>query len=122
MKRAALLALLLLWVTAPALRDPIASDAATFISIAKPLEPRQYAQRATRSGSDYRCLLQLWERESNWNPKADNPHSSAFGIAQMLNEKSKDPYVQIDHGLHYITERYGSACNAWRFWLRHRWY
>jgi hypothetical protein len=69
-----------------------------------------------------KCLNKLWGKESAWNPKAANPHSSAFGIAQMLREKSQDPYKQISNGLRYIEHRYSTPCNAWEFWNRNYWY
>lgn len=112
--------------TASPIQEANASDAAVFIGVReKPVEkptPREYAKRASRSSADYSCLYRLWMRESHWNHKADNPHSSAYGIAQMLHEKSRNPYVQIDHGLRYIAERYGSACAAWKHWQRNGWY
>jgi hypothetical protein len=54
----------------------------------------------------------LWGKESAWNPKADNPNSTAFGIAQMLGEDSTNPYVQISNGLRYIEHRYSNPCAA----------
>jgi Transglycosylase SLT domain len=76
------------------------------------------------------CLNQLWQRESGWNPNAQNPSSSAYGIPQFLNStwastgiaKTSDPYRQIDAGLVYIESRYGSPCGAWSFWQSHKWY
>jgi len=62
------------------------------------------------------CVDKLWMKESKWNYKADNKHSTAFGIPQILDLKEKDPYRQIDAGLKYIRYRYGSACKAWAFW------
>lgn len=109
--------------TAAPVSEAVASDAAYPVAVAKKQQdPRGYARRASRTYADYHCLVNLWERESHWNPKSKNKHSSAFGIAQMLGEKSKDPYKQIDHGLRYIQNRYGTACAAWRFWLIHKWY
>lgn len=69
-----------------------------------------------------KCLNLLWGKESAWNPEADNPNSTAFGIAQMLGEKSQDPYKQISNGLRYIEHRYSTPCNAWDFWKRKYWY
>lgn len=69
-----------------------------------------------------KCLRVLWGKESAWNPKADNPNSTAFGIAQMLGETSTNPLVQIRNGLRYIQHRYENPCNAWAFWLVNRWY
>lgn len=68
------------------------------------------------------CLKQLWGKESAWNHLADNPDSTAFGIAQMLGEKSDDPFIQIRNGLRYISHRYDKPCNAWKHWQRNNWY
>lgn len=88
--------------------------------------PKKYAQIAIKAynwdKSQYVCLSQLWGKESAWNHKADNPTSSAFGIAQMLGEKAKHPKKQIDNGLRYIEHRYGDPCTAWKKWQRQRWY
>jgi hypothetical protein len=69
-----------------------------------------------------KCLNQLWGKESGWNPEADNPTSTAFGIAQMLGEDSTNPIEQISNGLRYIEHRYENPCNAWEFWKRNYWY
>lgn len=70
----------------------------------------------------FRCLDELWNRESHWNHKADNPTSSAFGIAQMLGEKSKNPFVQIRNGIRYIFHRYDDICSALRHHDLRNWY
>ena len=91
-----------------------------------PADSKMYAKQQLEilnlDKSQYECLLQLWERESNWNHLADNPTSSAFGIAQKLKEKSTNPKTQIDNGLEYIMKRYTSPCKAWEFWQVKRWY
>ena len=88
--------------------------------------PKQYAQIAIKAynwnSKQFVCLSRLWGKESAWNHKADNPHSSAFGIAQMLKETAKHPKKQIDNGLRYIQHRYDNPCNGWKFWQRHKWY
>ena len=61
----------------------------------------------------YRCVELLWTRESQWDPRANNPKSSAFGIPQLLHLKVLDPYKQIDAGLAYIKHRHKTACKAW---------
>jgi len=90
------------------------------------LNVKSYAQEKLKSyawnDEQFSCLKLLWTKESNWNPKSDNPDSTAFGIAQMLNEKSTDPKKQIHNGLRYIEHRYGTPCNAWKFWRSHYWY
>lgn len=71
-----------------------------------------YAHMKLGSDKQYRCLVELWTMESHWNPKADNPKSTAYGIPQLLNMRSTNAYVQIDKGLIYITKRYKLPCLA----------
>jgi hypothetical protein len=71
-----------------------------------------YSHTKVVSAKQYLCLLQLWERESKWNPTANNKRSTAYGIPQLLKLKTNDPYMQIDAGLKYIASRYGSSCKA----------
>jgi resuscitation-promoting factor RpfB len=69
------------------------------------------------------CLITLWTRESRFDHLADNPASSAYGIAQLLRERSREPELQILHGLRYIAHRYGeSACRALQHSDRRGWY
>jgi len=91
------------------------------------------------SDDDYNALVWLWNKESGnpkdqsnvtWNPNADNPTSSAYGIAQFLNgtwagtgfKKTSDPMTQIQAGLEYIAGRYGNPREALNFHLSHNWY
>lgn len=71
------------------------------------------------------CLNNLWIGESNWNYKATNSSSGAYGIAQALPASKMasagadwqtNPATQIKWGLGYIKSSYGSPCNAWAFW------
>jgi len=71
-----------------------------------------YAHMMIGSDKQYRCLVELWDRESHWNPKADNPKSSAYGIPQLLRMRTTNPYRQIELGIKYITKRYGNSCKA----------
>jgi hypothetical protein len=117
---------LLISVTSPAEANaPLISQKQIQIHLAVE-NPKQYAQNAIKAynwnKAQYVCLSQLWGKESGWNHKADNSKSSAYGIAQMLGEKSKHPKKQIDNGLRYIKHRYEQPCTAWKFWKRHRWY
>jgi hypothetical protein len=79
----------------------------------------------------FRALDAIWTRESGWNPRADNPSSSAYGIPQALpgrkmrtagRDWSWNGYTQMRWGLHYIHVRYGSPVRAWAFWRAHHWY
>ena len=84
------------------------------------ITPKEYAQAELKHRgylrNNWECLESLWQKESNWRPKADNPKSTAFGIAQLLGEESKDFITQIDNGLRYIEHRYGNPCSAWEAW------
>ena len=78
----------------------------------------------------FSCLENLWGKESGWNPNAQNPRSSAYGIPQFLDStwastgiaKTSDGYRQIDAGLIYIEKRYGSPCAAWSHSQAKNWY
>lgn len=83
--------------------------------------PRAYA-RTLVNAIQWSCLSQLWQHESGWRTNAANDDSTAFGIAQRLDETSKSWRVQIDNGIAYIKARYRTACAAWAFWTRNRWY
>jgi hypothetical protein len=36
--------------------------------------------------------------------------------------RTSDGYQQIDAGLSYIAQRYGTPCDAWTFWQQNHWY
>ncbi len=79
---------------------------------------------------EWKCLRNVWNKESRFNPKAQNKNSTAYGIPQFLDstweaygfKKTSDAKEQIIAGLAYIDKRYGSACNAWSHWERKHWY
>jgi len=81
-------------------------------------------------GGQFSCLENLWGKESGWNPNAQNPSSTAYGIPQFLDStwagtgiaKTSDGYRQIDAGLIYIDSRYGSPCGAWGHSQATGWY
>ena len=85
---------------------------------------KQYAFiQLNNNFKEFYCLNDLWFKESRWDPTAKSKTSSAFGIAQLLKTKTKDPFIQIDQGLKYIKARYqGSACNALAFHNRKGYY
>lgn len=61
-----------------------------------------------------RCIYKLFMAESRFDNYAKNQRgSSAFGIAQMLNETSKEPEIQILNAYRYIKHRYDTPCKAW---------
>ena len=81
-----------------------------------------YSHIKLTNSRQYLCLEKLWTRESQWNPRADNKRSSAYGIPQLLKLKTKDPYLQIDAGLKYIAHRHGTPCKALAFHKKHGYY
>ncbi|WP_183407910.1 transglycosylase SLT domain-containing protein [Nocardioides marmoriginsengisoli] len=83
------------------------------------------------ASADFDCVDRIWTQESNWNVRADNPRSSAYGIPQALPGSKMstagadwrtNPETQIRWGLEYISKRYGTACSAWAFKQRRGWY
>jgi hypothetical protein len=81
-----------------------------------------YTHMKLLDAKQYRCVELLWMRESKWDPRADNPKSTAFGIPQLLKLKELDPYKQIDRGLKYITHKHQTPCRAWAFHQAKGWY
>ena len=81
-----------------------------------------YAHIKLLNAKQYRCLETLWNKESRWDPRADNPKSSAYGIPQLLKLKVHDPFMQIDLGLKYIAHKHRTPCNALAFHNKRGWY
>jgi len=82
-----------------------------------------YARALGYNDKQVKCLITLWTRESRFDHLADNKRSSAYGIAQLLRERSSRPELQILHGIRYLTHRYsGSACRALQHSDRRGWY
>lgn len=83
------------------------------------------------SEDDFKCLVDLWTRESNWNASAENPSSGAYGIPQSLPGSKMasagadwrtNARTQITWGLGYIGDRYGTPCGAWSHSEQVGWY
>lgn len=75
------------------------------------------------------CLINLWNRESGWNPASYNKSSGACGIPQALpcskiknSEGSNDWKAQIRWGVKYINARYKTPCKAWNHFQKKHWY
>jgi hypothetical protein len=71
-------------------------------------------------------LIALWNRESGWNPYAQNPSSGAAGIPQDIAGWAAyapgDWANQIRWGENYIFGRYGSPAAAWAHEMSFGWY
>jgi hypothetical protein len=72
------------------------------------------------------------QHESGGSTTAKNPHSSAFGLGQLLisnrrhylggNAGTTDPGLQLRAFRSYVRDRYGNADRAASFWRKHHWY
>ncbi len=88
--------------------------------------------RELLTDKQFKCLTQLIGKESAWNPKAENPISTASGIGQLLDgtyknlgmKHSNAEVPQLVATLAYIGRKYGSGgpCAAWAHFKKHRWY
>ncbi len=98
-------------------------------------DPRDVARAMLASQGfgqeQFSCLDSLYTKESGWNVHADNPSSSAYGIPQALpgskmssagSDWADSPATQIEWGLGYIKDRYGSPCAAWGHSVSNDWY
>ena len=76
-----------------------------------------YAHSRLVNDEQYQCFHRLITKESNWRVDARN--GSHYGIGQMRNKRygKLDGFSQVDWSIRYITKRYGSMCNAWRFFI-----
>jgi len=77
----------------------------------------------SKPNREWKALAKLWGKESAWNWKAKNPHSSAYGIAQVLKTPLDSTIeYQVNMGIKYIVHRYDTPTKAWEFWKRNGWY
>ena len=74
-----------------------------------------YAHSRIVSMEQFNCFNALITKESNWRIDARN--GSHYGLGQMRNAKygRLDGFSMVDWSIRYIKGRYGSMCNAWRF-------
>jgi muramidase (phage lysozyme) len=95
----------------------------------EPDTARGYA-RSMVSAEEYEALQELIMLESSWNPEAQNPKSTAYGLAQFLDktwelvgvEKSADYRIQLIAAQKYVIMRYGSWVKALEHHKQYGWY
>ena len=75
---------------------------------------RQWAFIQLNNLEEFYCLDYLYYRESRWNPKAVSPSGNHFGIPQGKSKwlATVDGYKQVEWGIKYNNNRYGSMCKA----------
>ncbi|VDG26344.1 tape measure protein [Lactiplantibacillus mudanjiangensis] len=81
--------------------------------------------------SEYAAANKIISAESGWSATAQNPHSSAYGIAQNISPSSyasfgsdwkTNPITQLKWMKHYVDSRYGGANQALAYRSRVGWY
>lgn len=83
--------------------------------------------RAGMPPDEWSDFQQLISHESGWNPNAQNPGSSAYGLGQFLDStwasvggsKTSDPARQLEYIFQYLKQRkdyHGSPAAAWSLW------
>ncbi|MDX2699197.1 transglycosylase SLT domain-containing protein [Streptomyces ipomoeae] len=91
----------------------------------------QAMAKSVVASDQWTCFSNIVDHESDWNYKAVNPSSGAYGLFQALPgskmssagaDWQTNPATQIKWGLNYMESRYGSPCGAWSFWQAHNWY
>jgi phage-related protein len=92
---------------------------------------QQMAAARGWTGAEWVALNNVAMRESGWSMTAQNPTSSAYGIAQFINGageyaqyggNSATAAGQITAFLNYIAQRYGDPIGAWAHELSSGWY
>ena len=90
---------------------------------------KEYAALKIESNKQFKCLSQLYGKESAWNPNARN--GSHYGIPQGKSKylSTINGYHQIDWGLDYLFHRYGvdtngytNACKALQHFKKWNWH
>ncbi len=79
---------------------------------------------------DWENVDYIIEKESDWNPTAENPSTTAYGLAQFLDgtwstvgcTKNSDPVQQLVCADKYAKQRYKSWEGAVGAWKRQNWW
>ena len=81
-----------------------------------------YAHSRLVDYKQFLCFNKIITKESRWSVSARN--GSHYGLGQMRSVwyRDLDGYRQIDASIKYITNRYGSMCNAWHFHTQRNYY
>ena len=83
---------------------------------------RQWAFIQLNNINEFYCLDELYHHESRWNPKAKN--GSHYGIPQGRSKYllKANGYKQVEWGIKYNQNRYGSMCKALDHWRLKGWH
>ena len=88
----------------------------------KPMHYRQYILITLNDLDETYCLIDLYTAESRLNPKARN--GSHYGIPQGRSKylATASGTKQIDWGIKYNLNRYGSMCKAYEHYKAKGWH
>jgi hypothetical protein len=114
-------------------RERAARSASRIVSYGDPrrIAASMMAERYGWGSGEYSCLSSLWGHESGWDVHAENSSSGAYGIPQALpgskmssygSDWQDNPVTQIQWGLAYIDQSYGTPCGALSAWQSKGWY
>jgi hypothetical protein len=87
-----------------------------------PMNYKLYAYNQLKDWDQFICLVELYEKESNWNPKARNyshhgiPQGRSTYLAKVGYKK------QIKWGLRYIEHRHQTPCLALQHFKAKGWH
>lgn len=84
-------------------------------------------------GRNRKAMNWIVSKESGWDPKAQNPRSTASGLPQMINStarayiggapaKKYGVWKQLNGMKKYVNERYGGWLGAQNYWKNHNYY
>jgi hypothetical protein len=88
------------------------------------------SQHGWGDGEQWEALQWIIHKESSWNPTAQNPKSTAYGLFQWLDmtraryncPKTADVAIQTECGIKYIKARYKTPVEAKKFHQAKGWY
>lgn len=88
------------------------------------------SQHGWGEGEQWEALQWIIQKESSWNPTAQNPKSTAYGLFQWLDgtrkayncPKTADVTIQTECGIKYIKARYETPIKAKQFHQVKGWY
>ena len=91
-------------------------------SITNPDMFKLYAHTLIVDYKEFKCLEQLWTKESNFNPRAHN--GSHWGICQGRSDymRRANYKQQVHWCIKYSYNRYGSIAMALEHWRKHGWH
>lgn len=88
------------------------------------------SQHGWGDGEQWEALQWIIQKESSWNPNAQNKRSTAYGLFQWLDgtrkayncPKTADVAIQTECGIKYIKARYKTPVEAKKFHQTKGWY